>query len=341
MITSITEAQKSQIPAWVDKYTQIGLSTQPADRPRAERGIHGHYEAAGIAGPKVIAWSGSPLVTALAGPAAALIVERIRGDVREFIPAQVARFVADESLRAEVARVIGDVLTGVGRFDGRDGEAQLNELHFSEAVRANWSRYNGGAWWASFSAWATYIRDVLGVSTIPVGPREDVDSSCGWWWPHELFAVATERPCILSRDDAGRMHAEEGPAIAWPDGWALYYWRGTKVPRAWIENPSGIDPRVALEHANIELRRCAAEIMGWQKVLDLLQPVVIDADPDPQIGTLLEADLSGAPARFLKVLCGTGRTFVLPVPSDVSTAREANAWTFDLQPDELQLEVRT
>jgi hypothetical protein len=340
MITAITEVQKSQIPGWVDKYTQVGLSTAPADRPRAERGIVAHYEAAKLAPPKAIVWSGSPIVTALAAPACAVLVENVKGDVREHVPAFVERFVTNEALRPEVTRVIREVLTAVALV-GDDGEEALQRLNPASAVRNAWSRYSGGAWWCSFTAWATFIRDVLGVEDIPVGPREDVDSSCGWWWAHHEFTIATERPCILTRDVQGRLHGETGPAISWPDGWSLHYWRGTKVPRAWIENPSELDPRVALEHENIELRRCAAEIIGWQKVLDLLQPTTIDADVDPQIGVLLEVNLEGVPSRFLKVLCGTGRTFVLPVPAEMTTARAANAWTFGLQPAELQLEVRT
>jgi hypothetical protein len=245
MITNITDAQKAQIAGWVDKYIQVGLSTAPADRPRAERGIIAHYEAARLTPPKAIVWSGSPIVTALAAPASALIVENVKGDVREHVPAFVARFVTNEALRPEVTRVIREVLTAVALV-GDDGEEALQRLNPASAVRNAWSRYSGGAWWCSFTAWATFIRDILDVSDIPVGPREDVDSSCGWWWAHHEFTVATERPCILTRDVQGRLHGETGPAISWPDGWCLHYWRGTRVPREWIENPSGLDPRVAL-----------------------------------------------------------------------------------------------
>jgi len=46
--------------------------------------------------------------------------------------------------------------------------------------------------------------------------------------------------------------------------------------------------------------------------------------------------------RFLKVQCGTGRHFILPVPPDTKTALDGNSWTFDIKPEELlNLEVRT
>ena len=46
-------------------------------------------------------------------------------------------------------------------------------------------------------------------------------------------------------------------------------------------------------------------------------------------------------ARFLRVRCATGRDFVLSVPVAMTTALEANAWTYGMTPEEYQLEVRT
>ena len=56
----------------------------------------------------------------------------------------------------------------------------------------------------------------------------------------------------------------------------------------------------------------------------------------------IEFRAAPAPAsRFLRVRCGTGRSFVLPVPREVHTARQANAWTYGLSESEYAPEVRT
>ena len=104
-----------------------------------------------------------------------------------------------------------------------------------------------------------------------------------------------------------------------------------------------MDPIVAINHRNIEQRRCAAEIIGWNKIVEKLKPKVIDKHDNAQIGTLLEVNIpDSGPARFLQVLCGTGRTFCIPVPNRYNTAIEANAGTFNLRPEDLvQLEFRT
>ena len=69
---------------------------------------------------------------------------------------------------------------------------------------------------------------------------------------------------------------------------------------------------------------------------------VIDEDGDPEIGTLLEADIpDSGKERFLKVRCVTGREVVLPVPPHVNTALETNAWAWDMEDYEYRPEVRT
>ncbi len=100
---------------------------------------------------------------------------------------------------------------------------------------------------------------------------------------------------------------------------------------------------VALTWNNTEQRRAAAEIIGWRRVLEWLRAITIDKDIDPEIGELVEGYLPDGEgrARFLKVQCGTGRQFVLSVPVEMRTAREANAWTYGLEPDEYRLEART
>jgi hypothetical protein len=115
------------------------------------------------------------------------------------------------------------------------------------------------------------------------------------------------------------------------------------VPAEWIERRGDLDPRTPLTWANVEQRRAAAEIIGWERVLSQLSPRVLDADPDPQIGTLIEVALPDSPrSKFLRVQCGTGRTFVLPVPSEMTRALQAQAWMWQVNEDTYrQLEIRT
>jgi hypothetical protein len=57
----LTEEQKAKIPLLVEKWTAIGMSTEPTDRKRAEEGVRLAYEQANLAQPKDIFWFESPM----------------------------------------------------------------------------------------------------------------------------------------------------------------------------------------------------------------------------------------------------------------------------------------
>jgi hypothetical protein len=100
---------------------------------------------------------------------------------------------------------------------------------------------------------------------------------------------------------------------------------------------------MALTWKNTEQRRAACEILGWETVLRELNATTIDADDDPEIGELVEVEIPDiGRERFLRVKCGTGRMFALPVPPDMKTALAANAWGYDIPVDLLkQKDFRT
>jgi hypothetical protein len=152
--------------------------------------------------------------------------------------------------------------------------------------------------------------------------------TAGWCIPCRDVCYVSERHNVLRRDDAGRMHCEDGPAVGYPDGYSLFFWHGTRVPAEWILNRESLTAAKALSWPNLEERRAACEILGWAKILRELNATVINED-HPRIGTLVEVDLpDSGKERFLRVECGTGREFALPVAPDVNTAFEANVSTY-------------
>ena len=156
------------------------------------------------------------------------------------------------------------------------------------------------------------------------------------------FTIIADRPEILKLDDEGRLHSETGAAVKWRDGMEQYYWHGVAVPDRWIKDKKSLLPEEALKTVNMDQRKAACEILGWNNILKQLKAKTIDKNKDPQIGTLIEANIPGVgKERFLKVQCGTGRTFSLIVPPTVKTAIEANAWTYNLSPGDYKPEVRT
>lgn len=165
----------------------------------------------------------------------------------------------------------------------------------------------------------------------------------GWMVAHQKVCWASDRHSFVKLDNEGRLHCDNGPSIAYSDGFKVYSWRGTVVPRKWIEDKGSLSAKEALGQENAELRRSACEILGWHNILKELDAKTINADKDPQVGKLVEVNIPDAGlARFLLVLCGTGREFALPVPNEMRTAIEAQAWTWGLDTEEfVKPEVRT
>lgn len=207
--------------------------------------------------------------------------------------------------------------------------------------KGEYSNHLGGRFWLLYQA---YLRALLYAGWKPtedimkrIDAYEDAQQACVWWAFDEM-AVVSEPPVTLKVDDQMRPHCQDAPAIQWKDGESLSYFHGVAIPNAWVTGklPS---PGDALKWENVEQRRAACELIGWGKILTdkKLKPRTIDRDDDPMIGELIEVDLpQSGNDKFLRVRCGTGRDFVLPVPPEMTTALQANAWTFGLPDDVLK-----
>jgi hypothetical protein len=158
--------------------------------------------------------------------------------------------------------------------------------------------------------------------------------------------VLTERPTAVHHDRLGRLHAPDGPALAWADGVEVHAWRGSPVPADLVEGDGWEVPRVLAE-PDAELRRCAVERRGRDRfVAEAGLPQVGPAEPDPgNPGRELRlhelpAGVHGTAARVL--VCengspdpdGTHRRFGLPVPLDVPDPTSAAAWTYGIGREE-------
>lgn len=225
-------------------------------------------------------------------------------------------------------------------------DAILGKKGTNRDYSQNRNKLYGGQCSAGWVGYVTFIRDVLDwenetLEAFSYG--EELCLHCGGVWWDDKVVVIHDRPEVLKMNDENLLHSEHGPAIRYGDGWSVYAWNGTRIPGEWIEDRENLDPTIALNWENIEQRRCAAEIIGWDVVLDKLDTVTIDTDKDPEIGQLLEVDLPDiGKERFLRVRCGTGRNFALPVPPEMKTAMEAQAWTWGIdEADFVQPEVRT
>ncbi|WP_051712326.1 DUF6745 domain-containing protein [Spirillospora albida] len=367
----------------VADWQAIAFGIGPADRARAEAGVTDAYIAAGLPAPERFVWVPSPArgavaAAVVAGHADALTaagladaVERARGDLgagdagasvlttvrtrpweaeraaacSEQGPEQWPRVWAEtggllwdqvQSLVTRVRAAIGaEALTGADDTPSREEDAAESLLR-SATLDAVLGQHDA-PWLALFEA--------LGRLDGPLAGLAEAARSAGWWWPYERLVILSERPSDLHRDEPGRLHRGDGPALAYPDGFALHAWRGMPIPHDFVQSLTGLTHERISSEENAELRRVMLEIFGYDRYLAETGAKPLHRD---ETGVLWSIELLGdEPVVMVEVVNstpepdGTYRTYYLRVPPTTRTAREGVAWTFGVDEGDYHPEKQT
>lgn len=174
------------------------------------------------------------------------------------------------------------------------------------------------------------------------GPALAADSPLGFarnaycWWLFEHVAVLSDRPVVLDLDEADRLHAVDGPALAWRDGRRAWVWHGVRVPHVVIQAPETLTVAAIHAERDLEVRRIMLERYGYERYLHEAEVTEVHRDG---YGVLYSAAVpDDEPVVMVEVTNatpepdGTWKRYLLRVPPGVRTAREAVAWTFDMDP---------
>ncbi|MFE0382723.1 DUF6745 domain-containing protein [Streptomyces bungoensis] len=334
-------AQAAQ-PDTTARWREVAAATGPADRPAAEAGVRLAYRLAGLPEPERVVWAGSPREGAAL--AARLTADGKAGrSVREAVRTRPWAAVRERVLdRLGPAGWAGHwALTGTQLWDGA---TTLTERIRTGVVEASAAEEAGGEQAVRLvlldavlgqhdAAWLAAFDGQDGADTLD--GIVAVARAAGWWWPYEKTAVVCERPVELHRDEAGRLDRGDGPALAFPDGFALYAWRGMPVPAEFLAELAGLTPARIREEENAELRRVMLEHYGYDRYLEESGAEPVQRD---EAGVLWRIELDGdEPLVMVEVVNstpepdGTHRVYWLRVPPRVRTAREGVAWTFGLE----------
>ena len=71
----------------------------------------------------------------------------------------------------------------------------------------------------------------------------------------------------MHRDNLGRLHHGDGPALSYPDGWGLHAWRGMPIPAAVAAELPNLTVERIRQEANAEVRRVMLEYFGFERYL--------------------------------------------------------------------------
>ena len=339
-IERLTDEQVAQLPVYRDKWLAIGLSTEPLDLEKAKSAAIKAYKLAGLKPPQRVFHFQSPMSAALGAsilkngvhskaPVGAQVSAQVWAQVRDQVSAQVGDQVWAQVSAQVWAQVRAQVGAQVRAQVGAQVRAQVRDQVYGPH----------DAHWLGFFE---YFKNEIGIAGCGrLDGLIDLAQHCGWWAPYENAVILQDRPAAIRWDDQQRLHNETGMAVEYRDGFGVYSWHGTRIPGEWLDGKT-LTPQIALTHDNVEQRRAACEILTWEVILNELNATTIEKDADPEVGELVEVDIPDiGRERFLRVRCGTGRRFALPVPPEMTTALQANCWTYGIDETEFNPEVRT
>jgi hypothetical protein len=248
-IEKLTAEQEARMAEWRENWTRIGLCTEPANRAKAERGVGLAYAAANLPAPRIV-WCDSPLSQALTR---SIVLELIKNKKLWDSVWDSVRASVGASVRASVWDSVGDsVWASVG-----------------DSVRDSVGDSGYGQHDANWIAFYNFFREVCSLKeqTEKLEGLTLLTQNAGWYLPHQEICWVSERHNVCKRDDRGRLHCEDGPALAYPDKWAIYAWHGVRVSYRVIEHSEDLTVGEIQQETNAEVRRVMVERYGLPRFL--------------------------------------------------------------------------
>src|SRR5438477_432641 len=158
-ISQLTREEQARFPEFVEKWVAIGLSTEPADRPRSERAIARLYELAHLK-PARVFWLPCPISGALSAVVYAALLKKVGGSAVDSA--------VDSAVRSAVRSAVDSAVDSAGLS------------------------YFGGSLWPAWSAWADFFNTVCLIDIDRA--YLDLVESCGYYWTLDGVCFASERP---------------------------------------------------------------------------------------------------------------------------------------------------
>ena len=367
MINTITKEQLDQMPAWVDKWVKIGLSTEPADFKLAKKTVNACYKMIGSSKPFILEVS-SPYATYLgfmyysylinfknlkenlesqvgsqvrsqvesqvesqvrsqvrsqvssqvwsqvesqvrsqAGPQVRSQVEsqvesqvwsQVRSQVRSQVESQVesqvwsqvrsqVRSQVESQVRSQVSSQVGSqVESQVGFQVWSQVESQVSSQVWSQVGDLLY-KYRGASLWASWYAYISFIRDVLGFkdeSLLNYKHDESLAVSCGWVLMLDDFCAISDRPEFINLNSNKQLHSDNDMAIKYRDGWGFYALNGTVVPEYLVKtSKESLTIAQFKNEKNADIRAEFIRKYGIERMVSLGKELDTVSDDDPEL----------------------------------------------------------
>lgn len=192
-IDKLTPEQEAMLPVYEKRYLEIGLSTEPCDRVRAETAIKESYKYLKLADVKTVIWADSPFAGA-----------KLAASLAEGKPIQELIDINPELALHED----GSVLPAV--------KLTTDEVR-KQGDTASYGSFD--AYWVSFYSFIAEQLPVQKDNLIEI--INEIVKNTGVYWTFEEVVVCTEKPIAIHMKDK-KLHCLTGKALEYKDGSGLY-----------------------------------------------------------------------------------------------------------------------
>lgn len=160
--------------------------------------------------------------------------------------------------------------------------------------------------------------------------------------PYETICFLCEPPQTIFFNDRGFLHNTNAPAITFKDGFNIYMNNGVALSEQIAMRPNELAVEQINGEQNVEVRRIMIQQYGTEKYLEDSGAQAIDSDP--AYGVLYRKEQTmDEPIVMVKVINATPepdgsspKAYFLRVPPYIATAKEAVAWTFNMEGNEYE-----
>src|SRR4029453_18531050 len=173
--------------------------------------------------------------------------------------------------------------------------------------------FHAGGWWTlsgrcaaryGSPATASFLQEVCGIELPAREARlalalPHIAKRAGGWVGADNCVVVSERPLSIRRDQRGRLHCENAPALIFRDRSAFAFWHGVHMPLDVILDHSTLTLQRILTESNAEVARVMVSLYGEARFLRDVGAEVVHQD---DFGTLYRYRLHGRDLLMVKVV---------------------------------------
>ena len=305
IIEKLTKEQEDQIPIYLKKWVDNGLSTKPLDETQAIEALKNIYKIPNFEGPKYFLFFRSPYECFVASN----IFEKL---LPEDTP--------EDQIKPLILKYL----------ENNEWKKQIKSLD-------NYSMIFGNIEWdIGWTGFYDYVLNVL----FPERKNEfklfesyaDSLTKIHIFLPFENVVFFSDRPTDINLNEEGKLHADLKPALKYADGYSIYSLNGVRVPE-YLVMTKGEDLNVltVMGERNVDVRREGLRKIPLEKIINDTGAKVIDTwnDDRPWCDyTLYEMDFRDGKKRIVLRMKNPseGTWHFERVEDDVKTVKQALAW---------------